>query len=184
MAKKHSKGKKTKFWKTDRLNKTIRGYITIYEGSAEYKADFKGQPVTFSLWGCGNNTVLRDNLPFFRNVVDNYENLNTMAKEAIIEHYRLKDINVRYYFHEIFEFMKYVGKHDHIKTFGVDDFEKVDIKTVVEKMNCYYLSIDYKNNMDIDLSYLVSDGDYYNEKHLVAVMDKRFAVKRFFSVLD
>jgi hypothetical protein len=80
--------------------------------------------------------------------------------------------------------MKYIGKNDHIKTFGTGDFEKIDIKTVVAKMDSYYLSIDYKDNMDIDLSYIVSDGKHYEDKHLVVVMDKRFTVKRFFSVLD
>jgi len=172
MSKKHSGIKEGEF------------YLTVYDTSADYRGIINGQTVTFSLWGCSNNTILRDNLPFLSNVVDNCEYLNTKAKEAIIEYFELKDADVTNYFYDIFEFMKYVGKRDHIKTFGVADFAEVDIKSVVAKMNCYYVSINYEDNMDIDLSYIVSDGEYYNDKRLVVVMDKRFAVKKFFSVFD
>jgi hypothetical protein len=75
-------------------------------------------------------------------------------------------------------------RNGHTGTFGTSDFSKVDIKRIVENMNCYSLSIHYKDDMDISLSYSVSDNEPYSDMCLLVIMDKRFVIKRFCPIFD
>ena len=94
-------------------------------------------------------------------IIDKYAEIHEIAKKAIIEKFCEKDNDVYYFFKHHFDYIPYKEYLDEylFEKFGVKDFEKIDIKTFVEKM--YYPSL--------DIAFKVSEDNKVDDKITVSL---------------
>ena len=121
-----------------------------------------------------------------------------MAKNALITYYDCEeegsineDGKIKYYFKEMFNFIGQMEEEDLIEVFGVKDFEKLDIKTIVANMHYPYLTIYPENTTDalwISLDYVLSNLEHYYDMdmdmRLGVNMDKELNITGFMAILD
>jgi hypothetical protein len=153
------------------------GEITFDETKDEIDFDvtFNGQNVNI----CFNEVSLyRDKIQLCWDIIDQYDKLNEIAKKAIIEYFPQKDGAVNYYFKCHFE-DDMLDEEELVEIFGVKNFEKIDIKNVVEKMEYPDLNIWINKNNELDVCPDYKIAPEYSDEILCIKMDSKFSLIEF-----
>jgi len=104
--------------------------ISYTEGNSAYvDAIYNGQRIHIIFFPY--STFTEEELKLCCAIIDNYENLNIVARNAIVKHYH-KNEDIQDYFDYIFENYE---EDELIEIFGVSSLKKLDIKNAVEKMS-------------------------------------------------
>ena len=92
-------------------------------------AVYNGQEISLTIYPY--STFSDEELKICCSIIDNYENLNFIARNAIIHHFPKND-DIQEYFEYLFENYE---KDELIEIFGVTRLKNINIKNVVEKMS-------------------------------------------------
>jgi hypothetical protein len=131
------------------------------------KSRFPYRTSDFSIYG--------DKLAVCLEMIDQYIEMNEMAKKAIVENFSENE-TVNYYF--AYHFESSLEEEELIEIFGGKDFEKMDIKTVVEKMGCPDLLFGINDGeLTVSVDYMVSKE--YSDEILCVKMDDQLNVTDF-----
>jgi hypothetical protein len=147
------------------------GEITYNETDEEIDFDvvLNGQEINI----CFNEISLyRDKIQSCWDIIDQYENLNENAKNAIVEYFPQKKGTVNYYFKYHFE-NEMLDEDELVEIFGVKDFNKIKIKNIVEKIEYPDINIwiNKNNELVIGADYRVSPE--YSDEILCITMDSK-----------
>ena len=150
------------------------GEILYDEISNEIDFDvvFKGQNINI----CFNEfSLYRDKIQLCWDIIEQYEKLNEIAKNAIIEYFPEKKGTINYYFKCHFE-NEMLEEDELIEVFGTKSFKKIEIKKVVEKMGYPDLNIwiNKENELEVCTDYMVSPE--YSDEILCVTMDSKFSI--------
>jgi len=161
-------------------------YVTKHFGEIEFDetsneidfdAIFNGQEINI----CFNEfSLYRDKIQLCWDIIDQYDKLNEIAKNAIIENFPQKKGVVNYYFKCHFE-DDMLDEDELVEVFGVNNFKKIDIKNIVEKMNYPYLNIwiNKNNELEVSADYLIAPE--YSDEILCITMDTKLNILKFFT---
>jgi hypothetical protein len=126
---------------------------------------YEGREINISL---SDFNIYGDKLKICLEIIDKYIEINGIAKKAIIDNFS-KNGMVNYYFECHFESLE---EEKLIEIFGVKDFKKMDLKTVIEKMDYPNLLFGINNGELIaSVDYMVSK-EYSDEILCVKINEK------------
>ena len=110
-------------------------------------------------------------------VMDKYHEINKIGKNGIIENFSQDNLIKKYFEYHFMEF----EKEKLFRIFGTNDFENIDIRRTVERMEYPDLSFDVKlvngNKIGFSLDYMVSKR--FSEEQLSVKMDERLKIIGF-----
>lgn len=116
-----------------------------------------------------------DKAPVCLEVIDKYLEMNQIAKKEIIEYFS-KNATIRYYFECHFDMLE---QEELIEIFGVDDFLKIDIESVVTKLGYPDLLLGIQKSGEIIISVDYQISKEYSDEILCVKMDENFNVVDF-----
>lgn len=146
--------------------------ISIEDNDASLELQFENQDLFFFFT---EYAFYGDKAPICFKVIDNYLEMNQIAKKEIIEHFS-KNATIRYYFECHFDML---DKEELIEIFGVDDFQKMDIESVVKKLGYPDLLLGIQKNGEITISVDYQISKEYSDEILCVRMDENFNVVDF-----
>jgi hypothetical protein len=144
------------------------GEISINEnddGNADVDVIYNNQEINiflyeYNLYGNKVNACLK--------IMDKYVEINEIAKKAILKNFN-EDKTIKYYFECHFDLLE---EEDLIKIFGVNDFKKMGIESVVEKLEYPNLLFTIEDNeIAVSVDYEVSKE--YSDEILCVIMDEK-----------
>jgi hypothetical protein len=153
------------------------GEIVYDETSNEIDFDvtFNGQEINI----CFNEfSLYRDKIQSCWDIIDQYDKLNEIAKNAIIEYFPQEKGAVNYYFKCHFE-DDMLDENELIEVFGVNNFKKINIKNVVEKMKYPDLNIWINKNNELDVCSDYKIVPDYSDEILCITMDEKLNIIKF-----
>jgi hypothetical protein len=132
------------------------------------------------------NNLSPENLPLENviigcfNITSNYQEINKMAKNAILDNFH-KEINIYKYFERYFE---KIGKETVITIFGTDNFLEANISKAVEGMGLPHLefAIDKDDKINIFVDYFISEKYYIEMSGCIGFL--RIAMDEKSNILD
>jgi hypothetical protein len=153
------------------------GEIIFDETSDEIDFDvtFNGQEINIFF---NDVSLYRDKIQSYWDIIDQYDKLNEIAKNAIIEYFPQKKGMVNYYFKCHFE-DDLLDEDELIEVFGVKNFKKIDIKNVVEKMKYPDLNIYINKNNELDICADFRIAPEYSDEILCITMDNKLNIINF-----
>jgi hypothetical protein len=139
---------------------------------ADFDTTYDGQDITVSFSDYG---LYGDKIKLCWEIIDKYIEINEIAKKEIIECFN-KNENIQYYFKCHFEDM--LEEDELIEVFGVNNFDEINIKDVVEKMEYPNLLFGIKDGLiNISVDYMVAKE--YSDEILCVRMDEELNVTDF-----
>ena len=107
-------------------------------------------------------------------IIDKYVEINEIAKKAIMEQFN-ENATVKNYFKCHFDMW---GKEQLIKTFGTDNFKKINIGNIVEKLEYPDLIFSMRNSeITVSLIYMISKN--FSDEILCIKMDEKLNITEF-----
>ena len=107
-------------------------------------------------------------------IIDRYIELNEIAKKAMLENFTENE-TINYYFECHFDALE---KEDLMEIFGVDEFQKMEIKSVIEKLEYPNLLFSIENDeINVSVDYKISEE--YSDEILCVRMDEKLNVIGF-----
>ncbi|MDR0389429.1 MAG: DUF2004 domain-containing protein [Spirochaetaceae bacterium] len=159
-------------------------YVTKYFGeidfdeasnTIDFDVVFNGQEINI----CFNEVPLyRDKIQLCWDIIDQYDKLNEIAKNAIIKNFPQTKGVVNYYFKCHFD-DEILDEDELVEIFGVKDFKKIDIKNVVEKLAYPDLNIWINKNNELDICPDYKVAPEYSDEILCIKMDVKLNVIKF-----
>ena len=147
-------------------------------GWATFHAKLDGQIITvhiedYNIWG--------DKLKLCWDFIDKYLEINEIAKNAIIKYFPEENCEVNNYFKYFYENkIKKYGKDKIIEVFEVNDFKKLDIKTLIGKINYPGLSFNLEDGMiTIYVEYTLLETFSDDDVSLYVLLDEELKIKDF-----
>ena len=167
--------------------KSWKKVSTKYFGDIDLNLDY--DPSLINGWA-GFNTIFRDqnvyigiseynllkNKPYYCwEVIDKYMEINDIAKDAIIKKYCEKHNVVNKYLKKIFRNTKF--KNNIVKVFGTNDLKKLDIGTIIEKIDLPDLSLYIEDGiMIISIKYTFYEITQGKLFYLCVLMNKELEI--------
>jgi len=140
-------------------------------GDCDTYVDYNNQEIFISFSGYN---IYDDKGKMFLEIVDNYFEINEIAKKSIIEHFPRSKI-LKYYFKWHFDTFR---KSTIMEIFGVTSFKRMDIKNIVEKLKYPNLHCSVENDkINISISYMISR--LYTHEILSVIMNDKFKITGF-----
>ena len=141
----------------------------------DFDVTLNGQEINI----CFNEfSLYRDKIQSCWDIVDQYDKLNDAAKNAIIEYFPQKKGAVNYYFKCHFE-DDMLDDDELIEVFGVNNFKKIDIKSMVERMQYPDLNIWINENNELDVCADYRVAPEYSDEILCIKMDSKLNIIKF-----
>ena len=107
-------------------------------------------------------------------IIDRYIELNEIAKKAMLENFT-ENKTINYYFECHFDALE---KEDLMEIFGVDEFQKMDIKKVIERLEYPNLLFSIENGeIKVSVDYKISEA--YSDEILCVKIDEKLNVIDF-----
>jgi len=107
-------------------------------------------------------------------ILDKYLEINEIAKKAILENFTENEI-IKYYFECHFDVLE---KDKLMEIFGIVNFQEMDMKSVVEKLEYPNLLFSIENNkINVSIDYMVSEK--YSDEILCVKMDEKLNITGF-----
>ena len=140
---------------------------------AYFDTMYNGQDITVVF---ANYKFYGDKINVCWEIIDKYDEINKIAKRAIVETFPKKEVSVNIYFKRLFE--NDMTEEELINVFGVKDFKNLNIKKTVEKFVCPNIIFNIEDdNIDFSVGYLLSKK--YSDKILLVIMDEKINIKGF-----
>jgi hypothetical protein len=158
---------KTKYFGEILIDET-RDFVSI-------DVTYKNNIISISLSNCN---IYKDKLKKCLEILDNYIEINEIAKKAIRENFP-ENKTIKYYFKNYFELL---DKKERIEIFGVNNFNKFDITKTVENLKYPDLLFNIDNNeITVSVDYKVAKGfvDEILEEILSVRMNEELKVIEF-----
>jgi hypothetical protein len=115
-----------------------------------------------------------DKIKICLEIMDKYIEINEMAKKAIIEHFDENE-TIKYYFECHFDILE---EEQIMEIFGVDNFQEMDIKNIVEKLEYPNLLFSKRNDgISVSVDYKISKE--YSDEILCVRMDEKLNITDF-----
>lgn len=146
--------------------------ITIENGDASVDLEFRGRDLFFFFT---EYDAYGDKTKVCFDVIDRYLDLDKLAKKEIAKYFA-KNAIIKYYFECHFDILE---DDELIEIFGVNDFQKINIESVVEKLGLpdLLLGIDKHGEIIISVDYQIAKD--YSDEILCIKMDEKFNVIDF-----
>jgi hypothetical protein len=107
-------------------------------------------------------------------IMDKYAEINEIAKKAVVENFSENE-TIKYYFECHFDILE---KEKIVKIFGVDNFQEMDIRNVVEKLKYPNLLFGIENDkITVSVDYRISKD--YSDEILCIKMDDKLNITGF-----
>jgi hypothetical protein len=149
------------------------GRIIINENGGHGNADVKYDNQKINIFLSDYN-IYGDKVITCVDILDKYVEINKIAKKAILSNFKRNGI-IRYYFECHFDMLE---EEQLMEIFGVNRFEEMDIKNVVEKLDYPNLLFSVKNNeISVSVDYMVSKE--YSDEILCVRMDEKLNIIDF-----
>ena len=132
---------------------------------------YKDKEINISLADCD---IYGDKLKTCIKILDKYTEINEIAKKAIIENFSGNE-TIRYYFACHFDILEEELIQE---IFGVKTFDKIDIKSIVEKLGEPSLLFGIDNN-EINFSVDYKIAEEYSDEILCVKMDEKLNITDF-----
>jgi len=144
--------------KADKYSTKYFGEIVVIEEDGHGNTDVLFDNQEINIFLCDYN-LYGDKVEVCLRIMDRYVEINEIAKNAILKNFFENEI-IKYYFECHFD----VLEEEHLREiFGVNSFEEMDVKNVVEKLKYPNLLFSIDNNeIAVSVDYMVSE-EYSNE---------------------
>jgi hypothetical protein len=144
------------------------GTIAINENSGfeSINVEYANNKINISLADCN---FYGDKLKVCLDIIDNYIELNEIAKMTILD-----NLDVKSFFNRHFDLLE----EEITEIFGVKDFNDIEVKEVIEKLNYPDLFFDIQNN-EIQVSVDYHFSSKYSDEILCVKMDEQFSIVDF-----
>jgi hypothetical protein len=140
-------------------------------GHGDTNVKYEGKEINIFM---DDYAIYGDRVKICLEIIDKYIELNEIAKKVILENFT-KNEAINYYFECHFDIL---GKEELMEVFGVDEFQKMDIKSVVEKLEYPNLLFSLEDDeIVVSVDYKVSEE--YSDEILCVKMDEKFNVIDF-----
>lgn len=150
------------------------GNIIINKDDSSGDCDVKFKDKDISIFFADYN-LYGDKIKVCLEIIDKYIELHEIAKKTILESFAKND-TLNYYFECHFDLLE---KADLVEFFGVDEFQKINIRDVVKKMTYPNLLFSIEDNeIEVSVDYKILE-DYYSDEILCVKMDERLNVINF-----
>jgi hypothetical protein len=149
------------------------GKIVISEDDSHGDVTVKYNNQEIGIFLC-DYRVYGDKVKICLEIMDKYVEMNEAAKTAILENFS-KNKTISYYFECHFDIL---DEEQLMEIFGVNNFQELDIKNVVEKLEYPDLLFSIENNeITVSVDYKVSKE--YSDEILCVRMDEKLNVTSF-----
>jgi hypothetical protein len=149
------------------------GEIIINENDGHGDTDVKYNNQEINIFLSDYNNY-GDKVKVCLKIMDKYVEMNEIAKKAILENF-MENETIKYYFECHFDILE---KEQLMEIFGVDNFEKMDIRNVVEKLKYPNLLFSIQDNeISVSVDYMVSKE--YSDEILCVRMDEKLNIINF-----
>jgi hypothetical protein len=134
---------------------------------------YDDQEIRISLSDC---SLYGDKVKVCLEIMDKYVEINEIAKNAILENFPKNKI-ILGYFKDHFEDYGFTEEQI-MEIFGVNNFEEMDIKNIVEQLEYPNLLFSMENDeIEVSVDYMVSKK--YSDEILCVKMDKQLNITDF-----
>jgi hypothetical protein len=159
--------------KVDKYSTKYFGEIVVTEDNGHGNADvlYDNQEINIFL---NDYNLYGDKVAVCLGILDKYVEINEIAKNAIVENF-IENETVNYYFECHFDILE----EEHLlEIFGVNSFEEMDIKSIVEKLEYPNLLFSIANNeIEVSVDYMVSKE--YSDEILCVRMNETLNITGF-----
>jgi len=155
------------------FNTKYFGKIIINEQSGHGDTDVKYNNQEIGIF-FSDYSIYGDKIKIVLKIIDKYLEINEIAKNAILENFNRNEL-LKYYFECHFDVLE---EEKLMEIFHGNDFEKLDIKNTVEKLNYPDLLFSIENNkIIVSIDYMVSKK--YSDEILCVKMDENLNIIDF-----
>jgi hypothetical protein len=140
-------------------------------GHGDTDVNYNNQKINIFL--CEYN-IYGDKVKACLEIMDKYVEINEAAKKAILENFTENE-TIKYYFECHFDILE---EEQIMEIFGVDNFQEMDIKNIVEKLEYPNLLFSIKNDeINVSVDYKISKE--YSDEILCVRMDEKLNITDF-----